>query len=773
MKVKRKIAVLLACALLVSSFPSPVSAKEPDQNDEISYWKVYSTDIAPGEEDQIEWITPSIWKGMSYGWVDWQNLGYDTIRFTKKWGDNYVVGSDTVPLKQRKVGDTFYELNSGHYDVHERRLARSGWPLQKCTITSIRPYGPESPGYYSVDVSIVQAYKHIGYARSYNKDMFKKYELDKYTNHPVDWSLYFQRMTEAPTGDVNWVQDEGFQAEQKQRQEDKEIITGIKVTGQPNLSYREGDELDLSNLTVTLTYKDKSKKVVPYTEFAKYGLTTSPENGVPLYIKRDNGKTIKISNGSMKTETEPLTVGKASNVSSKPRVNPIHENDKDIKGRGQPGAEINITDKDKKSIGTTTVDDQGSWSVTLPEDKKLTEGNEITITQTEKGKASTSTTITVEKASDASGQLQVNDVYDTDKTIKGKGAPGSSIAIKDDSDKIIGQTEVDTTGNWEVKLSDGKSLDPGLKLTVTQTQDNKAPVTISTTVKKKEIAKPNDKDHKGSGGSSAGGSSGGGSGFVPGNTDKDKPTDKDKNKDNKQNDKNKDNKQDNKDNKSNLSVKDLNTRDHYRYMVGYEDKTFRPNREMTRAEVATMFVRLLDDKSASSSQAKTFKDVKAKDWYADPVAYASYRGIVSGYPDGTFKPNAPISRAEFASIAARFADLTKTEPLSFSDVAKGNWAYNSIAKASSQGWLSGYPDGTFRPNNKINRAEVTSITNRMLGRKADLDWIAKNPGQVVSYKDVDKDAWWYGDIMEASNGHDYDKGAKAAVWTRLNHKSFA
>ncbi len=356
----------------------------------------------------------------------------------------------------------------------------------------------------------------------------------------------------------------------------------------------------------------------------------------------------------------------------------------------------------------------------------------------------------------------MNPVYDTDKSVTGKGIPGGSIVIKNALDKTIGQAEVDSAGNWTGSLPDGKPLDPGLKLNVTQTEKGKGSATASTIVQRKETPKPGDKDHKGSGGSS-----GGGSGFVPGNTDKNKTTDSDKNKDNKQNNKDK------KDNKSGLSIKDLNTRDHYRYMVGYEDKTFRPNREMTRAEVATMFVRLLDDKSASSSQAKTFKDVKAKDWYADPVAYASYRGIVSGYPDGTFKPNAPISRAEFASIAARFADLTKTEPLSFSDVAKGNWAYNSIAKASSQGWLSGYPDGTFRPNNKINRAEVTSITNRMLGRKADLDSIAKNPGQVVSYKDVDKDAWWYGDIMEASNGHDYDKGAKAAVWTRLNHKSFA
>lgn len=759
---KRKIAILLAFALLVGSFPSSASAKEPEQNDEIYYWKVYSTDIAPGEEDQIEWITPSIWKGMSYGWIDWQNLGYDTIKFTKKWGDNYVVGSDTVKMRDRKVGDTFYDVQSGRYDVHERRLARSGWPLQKCTITNIRPYGPESPGYYNVDVSIVQAYKHIGYARSYNKDMFKKYELDKYREHPVDWSLYFETMSEAPTGDVTWVQDEGFQADQKQRQGDKETVTSIQVTGQPTLTYREGDKLDLSNLAVTLTYKDKSKKVVPYADFDKYDLTTNLENGDPLYINRDNGKTIKIRKGSFKTETEPLVVKKALDASSPAKVDPVREGDKTISGQGETGANIVIKDQDGNTIANTTVDKNGSWSANLPDGRTPTEGGKLTVTQTETGKAPTDVTITVEKVSNASREPQVNPVYDTNKIISGQGISGASIEIKDASNNIIGQTKVDSAGSWTINLPDGKKFAEGDKFTVTQIEDNKTPTTVTKTVQKKETSKPdkpNDKDHK-----SSGGSSGGGSGFVPNNTDKNKTTEPDKNKDNKQN---------NKDNKSDLSIKDLNTRDHYRYMVGYEDKTFRPNREMTRAEVATMFVRLLDDKSASSSQAKTFKDVKAKDWYADLVAYASYRGIISGYPDGTFKPNAPISRAEFASIAARFADLTKTEPLSFSDVAKGNWAYDSIAKASSQGWLSGYPDGTFRPNNKINRAEVTSITNRMLGRKADLDWIVKNPGQVVSYKDVDKDAWWYGDIMEASNGHDYDKAGKAKVWTRLNHKSFA
>ncbi len=103
---KRKIVALLTFALLIGSFTPPANAQEPEQKDEIHYWKVYTTDIAKGEEDQIEWITPTTWSGMGFSWDRNDNLGYDTIEFTKKWNENWVVGSDAKKLSQRKVGDT-------------------------------------------------------------------------------------------------------------------------------------------------------------------------------------------------------------------------------------------------------------------------------------------------------------------------------------------------------------------------------------------------------------------------------------------------------------------------------------------------------------------------------------------------------------------------------------------------------------------------------------------------------------------------------------------
>lgn len=214
---KRIIAILMMAVLLIGSFNPLSKAQENTKQDDIYYWKVYTTDIAKGEENLIEWINPTAWDGMGFSWYkDW-DLGYDTIKFRNKDGENYVVGSDRKMLKDRKVGDTFYHLNSGNDNVHERRLTSGGRPLSKCTIRSITPFSFADGGYYNVDTSTLFAYKHIGYARSYNRDIFKKYELDKYENHPTDYSLYFERLTEEPTGDVNWINDDGFQEDYKNK----------------------------------------------------------------------------------------------------------------------------------------------------------------------------------------------------------------------------------------------------------------------------------------------------------------------------------------------------------------------------------------------------------------------------------------------------------------------------------------------------------------------------------------------------------------------------
>ncbi|MDU5951568.1 MAG: S-layer homology domain-containing protein [Clostridiales bacterium] len=220
---------------------------------------------------------------------------------------------------------------------------------------------------------------------------------------------------------------------------------------------------------------------------------------------------------------------------------------------------------------------------------------------------------------------------------------------------------------------------------------------------------------------------------------------------------------------------DLNKDDHYQYLIGYPDGTFAPNRGMTRAEVATMFTRLLKDRPVKwLHYSSGLSDIYAGDWYADTVGYAVEKGIVSGYPDGTFRPNQPITRAEFASIASRFAALTEEKDLSFSDLDASHWGYKAIRLAASNGWISGYPDNTFRPEKAISRAEVTSITNRMLNRYADLDWIDAHRNEVIRFSDVDRSDWFFEPVMEATMGHDFTRDAdgKTEHWTGLNGKTF-
>ena len=226
---------------------------------------------------------------------------------------------------------------------------------------------------------------------------------------------------------------------------------------------------------------------------------------------------------------------------------------------------------------------------------------------------------------------------------------------------------------------------------------------------------------------------------------------------------------------SNVGKDALNTTDHYQYLIGYPDGNFGPNKGMTRAEAATMFTRLLRQRPAKGQRYNAgLNDIHAGDWYANTVGYAVQRGIVSGYPDGSFKPNKPITRAEFAAIASRFDALAQGNDIAFSDLAPSHWGYNAIRSAATKGWISGYPDNTFRPEQAITRAEVTAITNRMLNRHADLYWIDAHPRDVIRFGDVKRSDWYFEPIMEATMGHDFirDRDKKTEHWTGLNGKSF-
>lgn len=211
----------------------------------------------------------------------------------------------------------------------------------------------------------------------------------------------------------------------------------------------------------------------------------------------------------------------------------------------------------------------------------------------------------------------------------------------------------------------------------------------------------------------------------------------------------------------------LDTQDHRLYLVGYPDSTFGPDRNMTRAEVAQMFYALLLDQDVRITQ--TFSDVPADAWYTTAVNTLASLGMMDGYPDGTFHPNAPITRAEFATVALAFAYEPEKASCDYYDVFYNTWYYPYVAQATSYDWIGGYPDGSFRPNNFITRAEVTVIVNNMLGRSADERYIDRNADKLVYFTDLTDKYWAYYTIMEATNSHDYTKEGNTESWIKLNY----
>ncbi|RHP15986.1 hypothetical protein DWZ82_07550 [Butyricicoccus sp. AF35-5AC] len=212
----------------------------------------------------------------------------------------------------------------------------------------------------------------------------------------------------------------------------------------------------------------------------------------------------------------------------------------------------------------------------------------------------------------------------------------------------------------------------------------------------------------------------------------------------------------------------LNGDDHYAYIVGYPDSTVRPQNGITRAEVATIFFRLLTDetRNANSTKSNSYSDVAAGAWYNHAVSTLSAMGIVKGDSQGKFNPNAPITRAEFAAIAARFDDKANTAAVDFSDIAS-HWAKNEISAAANNGWINGYTDGTFRPNNKITRAEAMTLVNRVLKRLPETAEDLHN--DMIKWSDnSDTSAWYYLAVQEATNSHYYDiKENKHEKWSKL------
>lgn len=216
---------------------------------------------------------------------------------------------------------------------------------------------------------------------------------------------------------------------------------------------------------------------------------------------------------------------------------------------------------------------------------------------------------------------------------------------------------------------------------------------------------------------------------------------------------------------------DLNITDHFAYVIGYPDGTVRPDGNVTRAEVATIFFRMLKD-DAREKYWKTdnrYSDVKSTDWYNNAISTLSNMGIIDGYPDGTFRPNAGITRAEFAKIAVSFFKDNVRETIGdrFSDI-HGKWYTEYVNLANELAIVNGYPDGTFRPDNKIIRAESMTIVNNTLRRTPCKEGLLP-VSVMITWPDNAASAWYYEAVQEATNSHEYSRASTTAKeqWTKL------
>ena len=215
----------------------------------------------------------------------------------------------------------------------------------------------------------------------------------------------------------------------------------------------------------------------------------------------------------------------------------------------------------------------------------------------------------------------------------------------------------------------------------------------------------------------------------------------------------------------------LNRDDHVAYIMGYPDGTVQPEGEITRAEACTIFFRLLTDSSRDYYFARTndYSDVNRGDWFNNAISTLSNAGIVTGYNDGTFRPNQPITRGEMAKIIANFANLSKGGK-TFSDLS-GHWSKTYVELAAGNGWIAGYPDGSFRPDQKITRAETVTMINRVLERVPAKELRLLSRSIMLTFPDNNPGDWYYIAIQEASNSHEYQRSVYETtgdeMWTKL------
>ena len=206
---------------------------------------------------------------------------------------------------------------------------------------------------------------------------------------------------------------------------------------------------------------------------------------------------------------------------------------------------------------------------------------------------------------------------------------------------------------------------------------------------------------------------------------------------------------------------------HNAYINGYADGTVKPDGNITREELATILYRVSNNASAVVASGDKFNDVSADRWSANAIEFMASKKVVNGYEDGSFKPENNLTRGEFAAMIARFANLTDTAASrTFSDVDSSYWGFKNIMALNKAGYINGYEDGTFRPEANVTRAEVMTVINKIIGRSADASYVKSLDNN--KFSDLDKNAWYYVDVMEATTDHNYtlNKSGVETEWSK-------
>lgn len=425
---------------------------------------------------------------------------------------------------------------------------------------------------------------------------------------------------------------------------------------------------------------------------------------------------------------------------------PVKGEDKDGDGvEDKPGEIETVTYKvsvnDTKGIINNAFVEikDGKVYVTLPDTHTLTTSNQTTVTVLDKdGNAVKGVSVTIkDKTTEKTASTDANGKVTLPvKTSSGGGSSsgGSSgggggsyisanttnVRVTDKDSKTVNVTKTtDKDGNVTLTLPTGKTLDSGNFYTVITTdKTGKAKADVSVTLK--------DKSGK----------------VANGTTDKN-------------------------------GTLILPAIKHSAYIVGYDDGTFKPDSDMSRAEAAAIFARLIAEaKGETVSGKSSFADVSSKEWYSSYVGYLEKYDVINGYNDGTFKPDASVTRAEFVSMAVRYYGLfnevkTVANTTKYTDVDSSYWAVKDISYAKSIGWLNGYADGTFKGDNNITRAEVVTVVNRATNRTADKEYINANLTKLNQFTDLKTNTHWaWYDILEAANEHLGIVHADGETWVK-------